>query len=90
MEDKHIPYLIIPLYYLYYVDDIAQLMSAKINIVRLRIQYDADTIRHVAESLEWAAKHRGLPFASLLPNIPFSDEQVYSFFMRFLEQLKDV
>jgi len=60
MEDKHIPYLIVRLYYLYYVDDIAQLMSAKINIVRLRIQYDADTIRRVAESLEWAAFMRFL------------------------------
>ena len=90
MDDKHIPYLIVPLYYLYYMDDVAQMMRVKINVDDLRKQHDADWIRNTVESLEWAAEHPGFPFASILPNIPFSDEEVYLFLKRFLEQLKDV
>lgn len=88
-EDKHIRYLRIPLYGLFYFEDRYRISSENVeDIVAMIRGYDKDKTHHIVMSLEWAVQHADFPFNSLHPGLTHTSEQIYRFLVEVLEVLK--
>ena len=78
----------IPLYRLYYVDDVLEgerELESMENLVDENRQHE---VQDVIEALEWASEHSEYDFASLLPGLRHSNRDIYSYLMSVLKRLR--
>ena len=88
MSDQHTSFLRIPLYKLYYLDEIGEEPLTKKELEQLSQDYDQDTIGEIVNSLEWASNNPAYPFSPLLPDLQFSDQDAYRYLVDVLRQVK--
>ena len=88
-EEEHIKSLRIPLYALYYLDDWEGMTAlAAGTATRLVEDYSSTVFLRIVNALEWAIRNPDFQFASLLPNLKYSNEQIHTFFVEVLKQAK--
>ena len=86
---KHPDALAIPLYGLYYIDDVrsADILNDK-NLAQMSRDYDKAEIQRIREALEWAAEHTDYDFASILPNLRYTNVDIHFYLLKVLERMR--
>jgi hypothetical protein len=78
----------IPLYKLYYVDNIDKFVGLKKDeIDGFRKDYSQQEIKDIINALKWAVENPTFDFQSLLPNLPQGNELIYKYLCRLYDQL---
>jgi hypothetical protein len=84
----HINYLRIPLYKLYYLDDIDTFTGlTEKDINSLKTEYTVEELSEIIKSVNWAVKNKEYDFASLLPNLNRSNEDIYKYLCKLERSL---
>jgi hypothetical protein len=88
-HSKTLEFLRIPLYRLYYLADVkeADVLDSKL-LLQICQDYEADEVREIISSLEWAVKHPGFDFNALLPGLKHSNSDIYFYLTKVLEKMK--
>ena len=86
--EELIKVLRVPLYKLYYVDNIENFVGLnKVELDSLRRDCSQERIKEIINSLKWAVENPAFDFQSLLPNLPQKNELIYKYLCRLYEQL---
>jgi len=81
----------IPLYKLYYVDNIENFVGLnKDELDGFRKDYSQQEIKDIINALKWAVENPGFDFQSLLPNLPQKNELIYKYLCRLYDQLSSI
>ena len=81
----------IPLYKLYYVENIENFVCLKEDeIDGFRRDYTQQEIKDIINALKWAVENPEYDFQSLLPNLPQRNELIYKYLCRLHDQLSSI
>ncbi|MFZ6643248.1 hypothetical protein ACO0LL_26240 [Undibacterium sp. TC4M20W] len=84
----NINFLRIPIYNLYYIDDVADFAGLSVEDSRsLQEVYDEEELKGIFEALAWAIKNPEYDFLSLLPNLRHSNEDIYLYLCKIERSL---
>lgn len=73
-------FLRIPLYKLYYIDNVSDFSGlTKKDLESLKAEYDESELIGIAESVRWATHNQNYDFASLLPNLKQSNDEIFKY-----------
>lgn len=76
-------YLRITLHKLYYVDDLGSFSGLTAEeFASMRDEYDPDEIKSIIESVGWARENPDFDFSSLLPDLNYSNDEIYEYFCK--------
>jgi hypothetical protein len=89
MTEHEITILQIPLYALYYLDNIEDARATREGLEHFRGQYDEATFDKIVNGLEWACNNPTYPFVSLLPNTRFSNEEAYGYLVKLRQAIQE-
>lgn len=68
----------IPLHKLYYIKKVSDFAGfSRDDVDALKAEYTAHEIQCILTSLAWASENPDYDFASLLPNLPHSNKDIY-------------
>lgn len=77
------------MYELFYLDDIDRFVGLDPDaFARLQSIYPQDRIERFQVALGWAAECQDFDFRSLLPNLPFDNQQIATYLERFHRSLE--
>lgn len=80
MENEIVKFLRIPLYKLYYIDtldDYSGLTDSEIQV--FCSEYSESVANNILRALEWGVNNPNYNFSSLLPNLKFSNKDIYRY-----------
>lgn len=81
----------IPLYKLYYVDNIDNFVGLdKDELNAFREDYSQQEIEEIINALKWAVENPEFDFQSLLPNLLQKNESIYQYLCRLNDQLSSI
>jgi len=86
--DININFLRIPIYNLYYIDDVADFAGLSVEALQsLREVYDEEELKGIFGALAWAIKNPKYNFRSLLPNLRHSNKDIYLYLCKLERSL---
>jgi hypothetical protein len=88
-EMANINFLRIPLYKLYYIDNVYDYVIDDQFIKAYSKAYSEQERGSILEALEWASVNADYDFKSLLPDIKFTNEEIYfylTYLLRFIQE----
>lgn len=86
---NELTFLRIPLHKLYYLDSIADFDGFSMeDLDALSKEYSEDEIKNIKNSVRWAIEHPDTDFQSLLPDLPFSNNEIYSYLVKIGKTLQ--
>ena len=75
-----INFLKIPLYKLYYINDVEAFIGlTERDLDSLRNEYTESELVEIIHSVQWAIQNQNYDFSSLLPNLNHSNEDIYKY-----------
>lgn len=81
-------FLKIPLYKLYYIDDISKFSGLSHEDIReLQNEYSESELIEITRAVKWAVQNKDYDFSSLLPNLNFSNEDIYVYICKLDQSL---
>jgi hypothetical protein len=84
----HIEFLRIPLHKLYYIDNIEEFSGlTEKDISSLKSEYTVEEMSEIIKSVHWAVQNKEHDFNSLLPNLNFSNEDIYKYLTKLERSL---
>jgi len=84
-------FLRIPLYKLYYIDDVSEFSGFTIqSLESLKCEYSESELRAIVESVNWATHNPDYDFSSLLPNLQHSNEDIYKYLCTLRDSLSSL
>ena len=85
---ENIDYIKIPLYKLYYLENVKDFPGLdSANVEMFRKEYSDEEIKGILSSLAWASKNPSHDFSSMLPNLRHSNEDIYNYFCKVYQSL---
>lgn len=72
-------YIRIPLYDLYYIDNMGDIKNSNFLNIDYYKHYDLEIIKGIFQQLEWSVKNPNYDFSLLLPDLPFNNKDIYEF-----------
>ena len=87
----NINYLRIPLSKLNYIDDLASFGGLnKDELVSLRIEYSEKELKEIIVAARWAKNNPNHDFRTMLPNLKFTNLEIYRYLTVILGQLETI
>jgi hypothetical protein len=78
----------IPLYKLFYIDDIEEFEGlSDPELIQLNSAYALDEIEEIRNALKWGTNNPNYDFKSILPGIKFNNQSIYKYICIISEQL---
>ena len=76
-------YIRIPMFKLYHLDSVNDFNGFDaVEWAQVAEEYSEEEVSGIVSAIGWAVKNREFDFLSLLPNLKFSNEEIYSFFCK--------
>ena len=90
-DTTHPAALALPLYGLYYIDDVhaAEILDEK-SLAQMLKEYDDSEIQAIKDALKWGTEHREYDFSFVLPNLKHSNDDIYCYIVKALERMKSI
>lgn len=84
----HIDFLRIPLHKLYYIDNVDTFTGlTEKDISSLKNEYTVEELSLIIRSVHWAIQNEDYDFSSLLPNLKYSNEDIYKYLSKLEQSL---
>lgn len=89
MQDEEIiKWLRIPLYKLYYIEDLSQFEGLnEQELMQWKDQYNVEEQRSIVKALGWAVNNPHYDYRSLLPNLRQSNSSIHQYIYKVYSQL---
>lgn len=88
---ENINFLKIPLYKLYYIEDVNDFTGFdKEALDEIIAEYEPEEIEGILNSLEWANNHPDYDFSSMLPDLNHSNADIYEYVSKAYNSFKDI